>query len=50
MRCPRCNGQMSFEKFYALQGVYSGWRCIFCGEIVDQTILENRSKSPIQTG
>ena len=34
MRCPRCNGHMSFEQFYALQGVYWGWRCIFCGEVI----------------
>jgi len=23
---------------------FNGWRCIHCGEIIDQVILENREK------
>jgi hypothetical protein len=42
MRCHRCGGVMVFEKFYGICEEFSGWRCIFCGEIVDQVILENR--------
>jgi len=33
---------MFHEKFYGTQGYFWGWRCIHCGEIVDQVILENR--------
>jgi hypothetical protein len=42
MKCPRCNGVMAFEKFYGPHEHFFGWRCIYCGEIVDQVILENR--------
>jgi hypothetical protein len=42
MKCHRCGGIMVFEKFYVLGENFSGWKCIFCGEIVDQVILENR--------
>jgi hypothetical protein len=30
------------EDFYSNLDRFSGWRCIFCGEIIDQVILENR--------
>lgn len=42
MKCSRCNGVMVYEKFFGLQEDFWGWRCIFCGEIIDQVILENR--------
>ncbi len=42
MKCHRCGGIMIFEKFYGICEEFFGWRCIFCGEIVDQVILENR--------
>ncbi|MBM4324848.1 MAG: hypothetical protein FJ115_14910 [Deltaproteobacteria bacterium] len=42
VRCFRCGRMMVFEKFYGLQEHFFGWRCIYCGEIVDQVILENR--------
>jgi hypothetical protein len=42
MKCNRCGGTMVFEKFYGICEEFSGWRCIFCGEIVDKVILENR--------
>lgn len=42
MKCHRCSGIMIYEEFYGAQDVFFGWRCIFCGEIVDQVILENR--------
>ncbi len=45
MKCHRCNGMMIFEKFYGDSEYFLGWRCITCGEIVDQVILENRLQS-----
>ena len=42
MRCHRCNGIMIYEKFYGDCEHFFGWRCVVCGEIVDQVILENR--------
>ncbi len=42
MKCKRCGGVMVFEKFYGICEEFFGWRCIFCGEIIDQVILENR--------
>ncbi len=42
MKCHRCGGIMVYEKFYGICEEFFGWRCIFCGEIVDQVILENR--------
>jgi hypothetical protein len=34
---------MANEKFYGEDGDFFGWRCIVCGEIVDQVILKNRT-------
>ncbi|MGB9629038.1 MAG: hypothetical protein ACPL6D_10280 [Thermodesulfobacteriota bacterium] len=44
MKCYRCKGVMVYEKFFGLQEDFWGWRCIFCGEIIDQVILENRKE------
>ena len=34
---------MAPEEFYSLDDdMFSGWRCIFCGEIIDPVILKNR--------
>jgi len=41
-KCHRCEGVMVFQKFYGPHEHFWGWRCISCGEIVDQIILENR--------
>jgi len=32
--------------FYGREGgeTFNGWRCIHCGEIIDEVILENRGK------
>jgi hypothetical protein len=43
MKCHRCQSIMVYEKFYSSDGEFFGWRCVLCGEIVDQVILENRS-------
>ena len=42
MRCHRCGGIMVLEKFYGICEHFFGWRCLACGEIFDQVILENR--------
>lgn len=41
-KCQRCGGVMVLEKFYGQCEQFFGWRCVFCGEIVDRVILENR--------
>jgi hypothetical protein len=33
---------MIFEKFYGICEHFFGWRCVTCGDVVDQVILENR--------
>jgi hypothetical protein len=33
---------MVAEVFYSEEGKFSGWRCVWCGEIIDVIILENR--------
>jgi hypothetical protein len=40
--CRRCGGVIAYERFCAPQEHFWGWRCILCGEIVDQVILKNR--------
>jgi len=35
---------MVYERFYGVDERYSGWRCVLCGEIIDQIILENRRR------
>jgi hypothetical protein len=42
MKCHRCGSMMVYERFYGPDEHFSGWRCVLCGEIVDQVILENR--------
>ena len=50
MRCPRCGGVMDHEWFTNMEqeGMswsYDGWRCIYCGEVIDPLILYNRLTS-----
>jgi hypothetical protein len=40
--CQRCGGRMNFEKFYDVNGIFYGWHCIICGEILDPVILLHR--------
>ena len=42
MRCHRCSSVMVYERFYTVDEHFSGWRCVLCGGIIDQVILENR--------
>lgn len=36
---------MYTEKFYDFVRTYDAWRCPSCGEVIDPTILVNRSRS-----
>jgi len=52
MRCSRCGGLMSFEQFVNAEvergpWSYEGWRCIYCGEIIDPLILLNRMMAKV---
>jgi hypothetical protein len=40
MNCHRCGGTMILKTFCDYGGYSWGWKCIFCGEIIDQ-IREN---------
>ena len=44
MKCNECGCLMNYERFYDLADDFDGWRCICCGDIVDDVILSNRSK------
>jgi hypothetical protein len=35
MNCHRCSGIMVQEKFYGIEELFLGWRCIYCGEVID---------------
>ncbi len=47
MNCHRCGSLMIHQDFYSADERFSGWRCIGCGEIVDEVILENRKWTPL---
>lgn len=40
MNCHHCGGTMILKKFCDYGGYFTGWKCIFCGEIIDH-IQEN---------
>ena len=42
MRCEKCGGLMAYERFFDPFEEFYAWRCVSCGEIVDQVILKNR--------
>jgi hypothetical protein len=44
MKCGKCSGIMFQEKYYSQEDSFFAWRCLYCGEIVDEVILENRLK------
>ena len=41
MICHRCGSTMTFKKFCDYGGYSCVWKCILCGEIIDE-IQENR--------
>ncbi len=42
IKCDRCGSIMVKEKYFGFEEQFWGWRCICCGDVVDQIILENR--------
>ncbi len=42
MKCNRCGSVMVYDKFYGFEEHFWGWRCILCGEVFDQMVLDNR--------
>mgnify|MGYP001579903811 CR=1 FL=1 len=45
MTCPRCRGTMlpiRYGDHELVSGIYDGWDCISCGNIIDAAILQNR--------
>jgi len=50
MRCLRCGGLMSCDWFTGgvgtdIAAASKTWRCVNCGEIIDDVILHNRLKT-----
>lgn len=41
-KCPRCNAFLIRERFYGMFEAVWVWRCIKCGEIIDDVVLYNR--------
>ena len=55
MNCERCQGLMVHELIWDPQGLSSGlrangYRCVLCGDVVDDTILANRQRSTASVG
>ena len=50
MKCHRWGSVRAYERFYGPDEHFLGWRCILCGEIVDQLILENRRTTNKEAG
>jgi len=44
-KCRRCSGTMMEQKFYGPGEPFWGWKCVFCGDILDPMIWENRNLS-----
>lgn len=48
MKCVRCGGAMNFEEFVNSDNrsywSYRGWRCLYCGDIIDPLILQHRMR------
>jgi len=40
--CPRCSASLVHERFYGMCAHIWVWRCIKCGEIIDDVVLYNR--------
>ena len=45
MKCTKCGCTMNYERFYGQGDSFDGWRCICCGDVVDEVILSNRSRN-----
>jgi hypothetical protein len=42
MKCNRCGSVMVYDKMYGFEEHFWAWKCIYCGEIFDHVILDNR--------
>ncbi len=42
VQCNRCGGMMVQEKIYHGTEHFWTWKCVYCGDYIDQVILENR--------
>ena len=42
MSCLKCGGRLVPEKLYVKEGLFNGFRCIMCGDVIDKQIIENR--------
>jgi hypothetical protein len=59
MECPRCQGRMVRERFEDMLDTclsFIGWRCLICGDIMDEVVAMNRqsslharAKQPVET-
>lgn len=50
MKCPKCGGLMTYETFTNQENLawhYDGWRCLYCGDVVDEVILANQKKEVV---
>jgi len=47
VKCDRCNGMMIYEKFFHDTEQFWAWRCVYCGEYMDQVIWENRQQQKL---
>lgn len=48
MKCPKCKGSMVYETFTNQDNLawhYDGWRCLYCGEVLDPVIIANKKAS-----
>jgi hypothetical protein len=41
MKCGRCDRAIAYEQFFGSQEHFWRRRCIFCGEIIEDVIMEN---------
>jgi hypothetical protein len=48
MRCHRCHGSMVQEKFYGPGDAFWGWRCIACGEVMDEVIRMEKNAREVR--
>lgn len=44
MRCIKCQGTMVHERFFTRGENFWAWRCVNCGQILDEFILNNRQQ------
>ncbi|MEK6682926.1 MAG: hypothetical protein AABY79_13295 [Nitrospirota bacterium] len=50
MKCPKCGGLMTYETFTNQENLawhYDGWRCLYCGDVVDEVILANQKREVV---